>query len=246
MSPALPIPQSYLYFPRFAPRTRPLRRLPGLGTATQAQLASQIGSITGSAATGTIAALSLAGVITRETASALIPIIGPAIAGITLGIAAILNSGCGQTCVVTSNWANQAERLLQQNIAAYFALPAPRSSSAKAISLANFDNIWNYLKQQCSNPSLGTAGQHCISDRQAGACTWKQTVSSAYPGEPALGQCWNWFNGYRDPIANDLAVDDTAAANASTAGTGLSTNWGTIVLYGGIGLLLFGLIGGLG
>ena len=37
---------------------------------------------------------------------------------------------------------------------------------------------------------------------------WKQTASGAasYPGVPAEGACWNWFSGYRDPIANDPGV----------------------------------------
>lgn len=254
MSPSIAVPRSYQYFPHFAPRVPVTPRSSGMGSLTPAQLAQQIGAITGSAATGAVAALSLAGVITSATASALIPIIGPAIAGITLGISAILNSGCGQTCIVTSNWANQAEQLLQQNIAAYFALPEPRSQSAKNIGLANFDNVWNYLSQQCGQQALGTAGVNCVKDRQAGACTWKQTATSSllqYPGEPQPGQCWNWFNGYRDPIANDLAVPDSQAPSAAgVPGSGASlgtpaTDWGTFALYGGIALLAAGLIGGM-
>jgi hypothetical protein len=34
--------------------------------------------------------------------------------------------------------------------------------------------------------------------------------SGGHPGEPVIGACWNWHNGYRDPIANDPnVVDDT-------------------------------------
>lgn len=107
-----------------------------------------------------------------------------------------LISGCGPSCVVTSQWANQAEALLKKNLQAYLALPSPRTQSVQAAFLQNFDAIWNHLAQQCGQVS-GPAGQNCIADRQEGACKWKDA-----------GQCWNWFVGYRDPIANDATVPD--------------------------------------
>lgn len=251
MTPAAPF-RSYVHAPQFAPRqvrrVIPNRRkLTGLGDAQQAQLTQQIGSITGSAATGALSALALLHVV--SLGAGVIPLIGVGIAAITATISAILNSGCGQSCIVTSNWANQAEDALQKNIAAYFALPAPRSQSAQAVALANFDNVWNYLVQECSKVA-GGAGVNCIADRKAGACHWQQTVNSPYPGEPAIGQCWNWFLGYRDPIANDAnVVPDSVAADASAAGTGSTAStsatfdWGTVALWGGAALVLMGVIG---
>lgn len=139
-----------------------------------------------------------------------------AIAG---GIASLLatvgvGSGCGQTCVLSSNYANQAEALLQQNVNAYLALPQPRSTIDQQAALANFNAIWQDLVQQCSNPQLGDAGRRCISDRQAGACTWRNN-----------GQCWNWFSGYRDPIANDT---DTYAPSIASDASGAAAS-----LFGG-------------
>lgn len=249
MSPstAFDSPRSWYHVPVFAPVSR------GMGTTyAPAQLAQQIGGITGTAATGALAAANLAGII--SISSAAIPLIGAGIAAVTAAVSLILNSGCGQSCIITSNWANNAEQLLIQNIQQYFALPAPRSQSAQAVALANFDNTWNYLVQQCFSQGIGqtTAGQHCISDRQRGACTWHQTTTSQllqYPGEPQPGQCWNWFSGYRDPIANDPNVaPDVSAADASNAGTGGTSTFGgmdtsTLILYGGIALLAVGLIG---
>ena len=128
------------------------------------------------------------------------------IAAVTVAIETIMNSGCGQTCIVSTQFANQAEAALQQNIAAYFALPTPRSTVDQAAALANFDQFWAWLQQQCATVS-GSAGQRCITDRQAGACVWKQTAAALPPwGTPPAGACWNWFNGYRDPIANDKNV----------------------------------------
>lgn len=193
--------------------------LRGLGTSstTTASEIQQGAAIAVTAVTGSLAAV-MAGT------SLIIPLIGPALAGIALAINAILNSGCGQTCIETSQWANQAEPILAQNIQAYFKLPAPRSPSAQAYALSAFDQVWSGLVQRCSQQGLGTAGQNCISDRQAGACKWRQTLTSpllSIPGEPQPGECWNWFSGYRDPIAMDtqVAAADTQAlaANGQTA-----------------------------
>ena len=193
----------------------------GLGQAEQAVGAvSSIGS-----PIATAAAAPAVGAALGVSTSLAVPIIGAAIAGVTTLITALIqNSGCGVTCVETSQWANQAEPLLQQNIQAYFSQPAPRSQSSQTAALANFDNVWAKLQQLCGQSGTGNAGVRCISDRQEGACTWKQTSTSPllqYPGEPQPGACWNWFNGYRDPIANDPDVtsDDQAATPSTTIGT---------------------------
>lgn len=130
-----------------------------------------------------------------------------------------VGSGCGATCVQSSNFANQCAAALQQNLSTYLALPTPRAKSAQAAAENNFMTLWNWLtsSQACGNPSLGSAGQRCISDRQRGACTWKNN-----------GQCWDWFIGYYDPIANDPnTYDDSITASAtgtvSTIGTDLSS-----------------------
>lgn len=167
-----------------------------------------------------------------------IPIIGAALAGITFAaIKLIQNSGCGPTCIQTSEYADQAEPLLRQNLNAYFALPKPRSQSAQTAALQTFDAIWAQAVKLWSDPALGNAGKRAISDRQAGACTWKQTanygadISAA--GEPGIGQCWNWFSGYRDPIAHDPDVVPDAEAN-------LPGSFGSLVA-GGPGVSLGGL-----
>jgi len=242
------------------------RRGLGVVSPTTSQIV-QLTSQAGTAVAGATLAAPVASMLGIATTAA-IPIIGAGIAALSFGIMAILNSGCGQSCIITSNWANQAEALLQQNIAAYFNLPTPRPLSAQQAALANFDAVWNYLRQECSNPQLGTPGQNCIGDRQAGACKWKQPASSVPPwGTPPAGACWNWFNGYRDPIANDpnvyndggaQAISSTSSAsqavsnvasdittsfiNPITQTTGLST--GTLALIAAGFLLMLGMGGG--
>jgi hypothetical protein len=242
----------------------------GMGAVT-AQQGVQIGQ---SVATPVLAA-TLAPTIALTlgiTVAAAIPIIGAAVALVGFAIEAIINSGCGAPCVVTTTWANQAEQVLQQNIAAYFAVPAPRPTSIQQAALAQFQAVWNSLVQQCNSPSLGSPGQRCITDRQAGACTWKQTAAAVPPwGTPPVGACWNWWNGYHDPIANDpdTVVDagiitgaaaanavpptgSTSAASSAASSSNIATSLAssisslsptTLALAGG-GLLLLLLLGG--
>lgn len=195
-----------------------------------------------------VAAPSVAGILGVSTSVA-VPIIGAAIVGITIGVIELIKlaKGCGQTCIQTSQWANQAEELLKQNIAAYFALPAPRPMSARNAAINNFNVVWAQLQQLCGQPGTQAAGQRCISDRQQGACVWKQTVDSVllkYPGEPQPGECWNWFSGYLDPIANDPNVaPDSLASEASDAlqqvGSLGQSPIGALLLVAGVGLLLW-------
>jgi hypothetical protein len=188
----------------------------GLGVASQTgQLALSAGS------TAASSAVSIA-VATGAIAGPVGAAIGAGIALAALAIEAIMNSGCGQTCIVSTQFANQANAALQQNIEAYFALPVPRSYANQQAALANFDRFWAWLQTQCGNPQLGSAGQRCITDRQAGACTWKQPASEVPAwGVPPAGSCWNWFNGYRDPIANDPNV--VPASQADVVGAAASS-----------------------
>lgn len=198
-------------------------------------------------------------------ALAVAPAFGPAApfvaaAGVLVGMAGRimdavgLGTGCGPTCVAASNFANQVEPLMEKNIKAYFAIPAPRSISNQAIGLYAFDQAWEALRQSCGNPQLQVAGQNCIQDRQQGACHWHQTGNPEFPGQPATGECWNWFRAYRDPIAMDAAVpDDQSSTPPALTGTGTGSSsvasvlagvdMSNLVLIGGAALLLFGIAG---
>ena len=158
----------------------------------------------GAATTGSlIAALAGAG-----------PLAGPigAAVGAVAGILVQVFKGCGQTCVQATSIANQVEPVLAQNLAAYIAEPV-HYASLQAAALNNFDTAWAALVQNCSNPALAAAGQNCIGDRQRGSCAYKTSPGGwsgkTYmpPGANGSGSaCWNWFVGYRDPIANDPNV----------------------------------------
>lgn len=203
----------------------------GLG-ATAQQYVSAVGSI--GAPVGTAA---LGPALTPLVGPTLaIPIAGAAVAAVLLGLQLILNSGCGQTCIVTSNWANDAETKLRQLAKAYFAIKAPRPQSVQQAAMQGFQDVWNYLYTQCSNPQLGTAGQNCTGDRKDGACKWKQTALLGIPGEPAIGECFNWWAEYYWPIANDPDVvpdsqlQSAAGATVSDLTAGLVTDSGQSLL----------------
>jgi len=227
------IANGYILPPRFA--------LAGLGDNTAA---TRDISVLGGAATPVIGVATAPAVASALGMSVSLAggLVTLAFAGVLLGIEAIMNSGCGQTCVVTSQWANQAAPLLEQNITTYFQNPN-RTIADQQSALNMFDAVWAGLVQRCSQSGLGTAGQNCISDRQAGACKWHQTGNPEFPGQPTTGQCWNWFNSYRDPIAQDVppgVVSSGVSPILTTLESGLSGNTGTVLLIAGVALVVFG------
>ena len=182
--------------------------------------------------------------------------IGLAITGL-VGIGIILMkifSGCGQTCVEASNYANQVESTaLQPNLAAYMAAPV-HYASLQAAALNNFQTAWNALEQACGSGALAstTAGANCISDRQQGSCHyktspggWQQDASGnwsyVYPGASGSGTaCWDWFIGYHDPIANDptvvpdptstTALENDMAGSTSASASASSLPWPLLII----------------
>lgn len=177
-----------------------------LGATTQQVILT--GSNVALSTAGAIAAPSIAAAIGLSTAVA-VPIIGAVVAGITFAIMEF-TQGCN-SCIVTSGYANKIEPLMQQNLAAWQA--SDKTCAEQKQCVANFDSLWATLAQACSNPQFGGAGENCIKDRQAGSCKWKDTN----------GNCWNWFSGYRDPIANDSCSDNNVVNNLSDAVFGDST-----------------------
>jgi hypothetical protein len=224
-----------------APRL--MQRRKGMGQSSTQLTQTGISLATTGASTGAaVAGASSGALIGGLTVGAAIPIFG-AIAAALVPLLTKIFSGCGQTCVLSSDAANQIEQILQQNVNAYFA--SPRTSADQQAALNNFDTAWAQLEQYCGQPSLGQAGQNCIDDREAGACTWKTSGCSLSTGTPPVwscgaagsgDQCWNWFVGYRDPIANDTMPAQQAAAQAQTAASGSNAPSSTGLSVAGISL----------
>jgi hypothetical protein len=204
------------------------------------------------------------GLAIGATAANAIPVVGQAVSALlTLtGEIASFFQGCGSSCVLAAANANKVEPLLQQNLQAYLAQPV-HYQSVQTAALNNFNTVWNALVQACSDPSLGAAGQRCISDRQQGSCAYKTSPGGwsngkyTYPGANGSGStCWNWFVGYHDPIVNDPTVvpDQTAASTVSSVvgnilgqqtASGQPAPSGTVLSAGNLSGLLIpaGLIG---
>lgn len=177
----------------------------GLGDTTAMTPGQKQGYIMGATAYGTQAAMTLAAgpgnlkqnlvlsapaitgaVVTSAAAmgaswaSAAIPFVGPAIAGITIALQLLFARG--QHKVQATKIVDTIEPKMKENLAAYQA--SPRTEIAKAQALANFDAMWQAVLEGCGQSQLGAAGKACISDRQRGGK-------------------WDWFSYYRDPIEND-------------------------------------------
>jgi len=187
---------SFQSYPQFGWSDPYAPGLSGLGASTTGNIVISAPQIVGGVLTSVAAAPTAAGTaagIWGMSATVAIPIIGAAVAGVTLALMAWFNRKGPHQKVETTKIVNELEPYLLQNLQGYQAGPHTRSSQAQA--LANFDAVWQTLKENCDQEQYGEPGKRCVSDRQAGSCEWKDA-----------GQCWNWFVGYRDPIANDPNV----------------------------------------
>lgn len=200
-----------------------MRSRPGLGDLSSPQTINALATTGASTTLGIVTSLGLIG-----------GPVGAALAGIVAVGSLIANQfhGCGQTCVAATQIVEQVGPVLDKNLSAYLGSPI-RYKSMQAAALNNFDTAWAAITQACSNPALGSAGKRCISDREQGACHYRTTPGGwqqdsagnwnyVYPGANGSGDtCWNFFVGYRDPIANDPAVqpDPTPASTVESSVT---------------------------
>jgi|SRR5579883_197246 hypothetical protein len=212
----------------------PISGYTGIGGASLGDVNNlQLASLAATGASTTVGILTAIGTIGGPVGAAIAAGIGVAMA------IAQFFKGCGQTCIQSSNDANQLEPYLKQNLQAYLSSPI-RTKSMQAAAINNFMTVWNTLVQACSNPALAQAGQNCISDRQQGSCKWQTspggwtqnadgTCTYTYPGAAGSGSsCWNWWVGYHDPIASDPCVlDDSVLAQATGAASSTGTPAGT-------------------
>lgn len=231
---------------------------PGLGDTTGAQLGTQVGgsinaglntaNATGSVLTGAIqGAISATGAVLGSTAlfttaagSAICPPCAPIfmIGALLVPIIAKVIEGCGNSCIEASDYANQIEPLLVQNLNTYTNTPAgQRTVTMQQAAINNFNASFSRLVTACQNIG-GQGGTNCIKDRQAGGCKWKATPwkwnsDGTFTPAGAAGSgssCWNWVYGYHDPIANDPYVVPDSTINGATTelGTSLSSAVSTL------------------
>lgn len=183
----------------------------GVGDAFQQQVNTGA-SIAQSGAAVTAALLVQFGAVTGPVGA----LIGAAAAGLVMVGSMIAKAfeGCGDTCVEATNIANEVSDYLVQNLQAYQASPV-RYRSIQAAALNNVDTALAALRQGCSNPALGAAGQRCISERliKGGTAPWCPN-----PGNTGC----DWITLYRDPIANDPTVVADPLGSSLLSSVGLN------------------------
>jgi len=144
-----------------------------------------------------------------------------ATAGITAGIGAALDVGTAIAQYMlqsaaqrddTTNLTNYAATMLGQNSQAYNSCQISASEAQQ-----NFDQIWAWLVQQCSQPAMGTAGGSCIQERQAGgSIDWFKLYYDTYSNPPGPGN-YVGAAGYPPTTAGCTMSAATAAASSSGA-----------------------------
>jgi hypothetical protein len=187
---------------------------PGLGASTS--ITSAIGS----------------GLVTAGGVIAMVPAIGPIIGGITAAVGALtsLIGGLFQPDVTKEEATaivNQVElQVLNPLLSQWQALtPEQKTVSVQQAFLQAVDKALASVRQGCSNPALGTAGQNCISERliQGGPAPWCPTSTGC-----------DWITAYRVPIANDPQVHpDPVATVGGTVGGTVGDVGGTVGDVGG-------------
>lgn len=184
-----------------------------LGDAQQAQAA------VATAGTATTAILPL-----LTTAAWAVPVVGAAVAGVTIAIGALLNRKSGRQKTAATEVIQELEPYLIQNTQAFLA--GPRTAASKEQALKNFDDLWNALisARGCGNPDLGDAGRRCIAER-------------------AEGGIYSWWKDHRDIIAATPALDPAAAAISSILP---GVNVDSAALWIGAGLIFAALVIGYG
>lgn len=159
-----------------------------------------------------------AGFIPGVAASSLVvPVIGAAIAGITLiiGIWVNKNKVYHAQEKATTQIVNQAEQYLQQNIAAWNNSNKTPAEQQQAAS--NFYQIWDEVTKACLQQQLGNSpgdpggnpGTRCVEDRMPNGMT------AMYSGQSYVGNGkWDWFSYYLTPITSYVQPQPTSIPDA--------------------------------
>jgi hypothetical protein len=156
------------------------------GATSGALLGVSTAQSTGSAVAGGVAA----GLMTTAGILAAIPG-GQIPAAVIAGLASLVGpiasqfKGCGETCVLTSQFANQVQSAADQANASYWGAKIHTVSMQQA-TLQVMNELWQYLVAHCQAVG-GQGGAQCIADRQRGGK-------------------YDFFVHYVDPIANDSSV----------------------------------------
>lgn len=127
-------------------------------------------------------------------------------------------SGCGQSCVLATQAANDWSDAVNQIKAIYWNTPTPRPRSFQQATLQQLTEAADWLRQACSDPSLGDAGRRCISERieRGGTAPWCPTADH---------KGCDFYTTIYDPIANDPDVQADPPGLSEASGGFLSDSF---------------------
>lgn len=114
------------------------------------------------------------------------------------------NRASGAQKVGATNIVNGVEQRMAENLAAW--QKSAKSAAEQRLALETWDKLWAYLvsPEGCGNAALGEAGTRCIAERAPGC------------RQETYGVCWDYQQLYRDPIAQDPAVQPEAGSAHTT------------------------------
>lgn len=170
------------------------------------QIATGAVSTVGGAFTPVIAHSLFASAATGVMPLWAVPVVGAAVAGVVLALAAIFGRKGPKQKEAATQIVNQVADLMRDNLNAYMA--GPRTRASQLMALEAFDQAWAWMESAdgCGNPALGDAGRRCIEERRrGGSAPWCPT-----------GTGCDFFHDLRDPIANDPRPGELEAAEASS------------------------------
>ena len=192
--------------------------------------------LSGTAANATYAAITTSGMVVAAACAVCAPVVGLVIAAAAIAKALNVGEGCGPTCIQATNIVNQAEPIFRQNVAEY-----ESGGIDQATAVSNWTQMWSAIQQACGGIP-GAAGSKCVSDRAVGSCKYKQTAAPKYPGEPQLGECWNWDAAYHQPLLQPALVAFSGGGVNGSLNSVVSSLTSNPMLLIGAGLLVVGLM----
>ncbi|MBK8200688.1 MAG: hypothetical protein IPK75_20315 [Acidobacteria bacterium] len=170
----------------FTPCAGPQYGMGGLSSTTTQQVVvsapSIVGGILTTGGTNSIAAAAWGAMA--------IPIIGAAVAGVTIGLMLLYARKGPKQKVATTAIVNDVEPKLQANLEGFLA--GPRTWESKEQAIANFYAGWQWVVDNCDTPEMGNPGKACVADRQRGGK-------------------WDWFRMYLEPIEQTVITGGTSA-----------------------------------
>jgi hypothetical protein len=215
--------------PAFLPHRRVASRRRGMGAAKSALAAQAV-----SEAANISSAIALA-------VGAINPIAGLIVVGVGQALSLVISQfkGCGQTCIQATQYANQAAEALDKARSIYMSAPV-HYYSAQQGTLQLMQQVFDALNEACGDPTLGKAGQNCISERlvRGGTAPWCPN-----PGHVGC----DWITYYYDAVAKDPTVVPDPSPLSSVESSlssvfGGGTSGGSVLPLVMVGALVLGLV----